>query len=424
MLTAARRALLANIYPAWFWDFRGLALPPGSTFARASSAWAFNAAGVLTSYGSNVARYGYDSAGNCIGYLSEVQSTNGIRNNSMTGASAGTLPTNWSYTDRSGLSHTYVGPGVEDGIPYYDIRIFGTTTSSGSNASLLSCEQSGQIAAASGVTMTASSFMRVVGGSLANFTPVIAAAGFNGSGSIVDGSASSIAPTTAALRLQRFKQTTTFANAGTASCSFMLWGSWASGVAIDVTLRIGAPQMEQLGDATSPILTTSGALSRAGDSLTLPVSAISGWDGTRGGIMVASFRLAAKTGAVQRAFILDDGNGNSQNAVSLVAALTASSIIAGRVYSGGVSQSAPNSASSPTVGTRTKAAISWGSSRIALFQDGTLLLGNSGSYTLPSGLTTLRIGTSSTGEGLNGYLDTLAYYPSDRADAYAQQVTR
>jgi hypothetical protein len=52
----------------------------------------------------------------------------------------------------------------------------------------------------------------------------------------------------------------------TATSTYSFWAQTASGVAIDVTFRIGGPQFENSALATSLILTTSGAVTRAADA--------------------------------------------------------------------------------------------------------------------------------------------------------------
>ena len=57
--------------------------------------------------------------------------SNAIRNPNMTGAvvgTPGTLPTYWEYVELAGLSTEIVATGTQEGIPYIDIRFFGTAT--------------------------------------------------------------------------------------------------------------------------------------------------------------------------------------------------------------------------------------------------------------------------------------------------------
>jgi len=83
----------------------------------------------------NVPRLDYSNAdgtlSTCPRLLLEPQRTNSIRNSSMVGAvagSPGTLPTNWTRQNSSGLTQTVVGVGVENGLQYVDINLSGIAT--------------------------------------------------------------------------------------------------------------------------------------------------------------------------------------------------------------------------------------------------------------------------------------------------------
>src|SRR5262245_29452638 len=131
--------------------------------SRASVGYASDAGGTWLSFANNVARITNK------GLLIEESRTNGIRNNSMQGAAAGTpgtLPTNWTYLVTNGLSIQVVGTGTELGVDYADLRIFGTPSATGDVR--LAFEGNTQIAASVGQTWAQSAFIKVTAGSLAN----------------------------------------------------------------------------------------------------------------------------------------------------------------------------------------------------------------------------------------------------------------
>lgn len=234
------------------------------TFTRASKKWAFNSAGVLTEYGNNVPVIDYDPAtGAKIGVFTEKARTNSVRNNTMQGAvtgSPGTLPTNWGSFGGTSLTRTVVGTGTENGVDYIDIRFAGTT---GNTFVTLEPDTGYTLATASpGQLWTASAFVRLVGGSLAGISSIeIIASPQGGSppGSTV------FAPTGT---MQRPAVTHTMP-ANTTACWMRVAINYAAGVAIDVTLRIGLPQLEQGAFATSPIKTTGAAATRVGEEFRL-----------------------------------------------------------------------------------------------------------------------------------------------------------
>src|SRR5262249_19050735 len=98
--------------------------------------------------------------------------TNSLRNNTMTGAvagSPGTLPTNWTVSGFVGLTQTIVGTGTNNGIGYIDIQFSGTT---GGTTGAINFESATQIAAANTQIWALSSFLALVGGSFTNVTAI------------------------------------------------------------------------------------------------------------------------------------------------------------------------------------------------------------------------------------------------------------
>jgi hypothetical protein len=247
------------------------------TFTRASTGTFFDSAGVLTSAATNAPRFDYNpSTLAAQGLLIEEARTNGIRNNTMVGAVAGTpgtLPTNWSVSGGTGLTREIVGTGTFNGVTYIDIKLSGS-----SSASFLDLyfEPTNGIAAVNGQTWSAAYWVQVVAGSLTNVSSVNLAAlqfdsGLASLGSATNGTASASAGST----WQRITRTHTTNNAATAYIRPYIALGLSTGVAIDITLRIGLPQLELGAFATSVIPTTTTALTRAADVAS--VNTLSPW---------------------------------------------------------------------------------------------------------------------------------------------------
>jgi hypothetical protein len=196
--------------------------------------------------------------------MAEPAATNKIRNNTMVGAvngTPGTMPTNWLFVDRNGLSHTVVGAGAEGGIEYIDLRVFGTTTSAGANTSILQTDTSTGPTGTDGQSLFASMYVRLVGGSMANASLSQAIVERDSTGTFLIGSNAAFTPSTSALSEQRPSVSRTFTSAGAAYATQEVWATWGSSVAVDFTLRIGLPQLE-LDRVSSPIRTSGSAVTR------------------------------------------------------------------------------------------------------------------------------------------------------------------
>jgi len=252
--------------------FMAGSLPPGATLTRASTGWYFDSAGVLQSAANDAARFNYNPDTLALqGLLVEPPCTNGIRNNTMIGTVAGTpgtAPTNWVVTSTiNNVTREIVGSGVEDGIAYIDIRYYGTPSASA--FLFITFEGTTVIAGMAGQTWTASVYCRLIAGALTNISVAQTLSERSGAGSTVDSVSSAMTPTGTALRTQRHNLTRLYTNASTLFSVNYISIAYTSGQALDVTLRIGLPQLEQGSGASSPIKTSSAAVARAADVLSL-----------------------------------------------------------------------------------------------------------------------------------------------------------
>jgi len=184
--------------------------------------------------------------------------TNLVRNSMMVGTiagSPGTLPTNWSVALSGGMSRQVVGSGIQNGIAYVDIRIFGTPTSTSVNA--IYFDATNVIPSSNGQVWTASAYVALVGGSLNSVVSL--ALGYRDA----DAANSTLASGVAALisvqpNLSRYSamHTVTVANPAFTTTS-LRWGYSNTTTAVDFTLRVGLPQIE-LGSLLTPAIQTQG----------------------------------------------------------------------------------------------------------------------------------------------------------------------
>jgi hypothetical protein len=401
------------------------ALDPRVTFTRASSATYFDSAGVLQSAANNVPRFDYNPATLAArGLLIEESRTNSIRNNTMQGAVAGTpgtAPTNWVAQNLGGVALTeVVGTGTENGIAYVDVRYTGTTSTNATGAIL--AELGNQISAASGQVWTHTSFVKLVGGSTANLTSIdMSILERDSGGTLLAATNTSITPTGAALNTQRFTATRTLNNASTAFVQPRIaFVPAAFPVAIDITLRIGLPQLEQGAFATSVIPTTTTALTRAADVAS--VNTLSPWfNSAEGSVYVSATLLNAPT-SLAGASLYSLSNGTTSERISVLTGggsggnintiVTDDAVLQAQTVNGGLS----------TAGTYNYANAYKVNDFASVVNGGTAVTDGLGS--LPT-VDRLILGANAVGNTgfLNGYLRRIVYYPRRLSNAELQSIT-
>jgi hypothetical protein len=405
-------------------DFLSGTLPSTVTFTRSSTATYFNSAGVLTSAAIDVPRFDYNPSTLAIrGLLIEEQRTNSIRNNMMVGAVAGTpgtLPTNWSAA-LSGLTQSVVGTGVEDGITYLDVRLSGTTT--GTSAGIR-FETATGVAVAPGQTWTVATFGRLVGGSATNIGNF--AVGISGltSGGVAttDTGSTSMTPVINSTSIARTRtaRTLTYADATTAFARVQFIVSFSVGVVVDVTLRIGMPQLEQGAFATSVIPTSLTTATRAGDNAIMTGTNFSSWYNQSEGALIAQYVMeGVKSIGAQRIAQIDDGTETNRIGLFLTSANNPQATVAIAVG---------NTGNATTNATVTANALA---KQAAAYKLNDFNIGYNGavgttdtSVDIPASLNTLRVaappgGTASS----NMWLQRVSFYPRRLSNAELQAIT-
>lgn len=320
MLSGALGAALTlrkGVGPAWasgtdLWkDFAAnIGNMPTVADTHAASIYAPNAAGVYAPFAANVLTR------TDLGLQTVPTRTNSIRNNSNTGVAlgtSGTMPTNWQ-TVTTGLTRTIVATGTENGLPYIDLRFQGTT--GGTSGSIIF--ESGQgIAAVNGQTWAGSCSVSLVGGSLTNVDTQSLTAQINDSGGSFLANQGGGASLTGLLTATpvRFSGTTTIANASTAYIQPKIVFGWSSGVAVDFTLRLAAPQYELGAFATPPILTTSAAATVNGNQQVIDLTGKLG-SGVAGVVQVNVLDAVGRN--FTRLMEINDGGGTNRITLTYV----------------------------------------------------------------------------------------------------------
>jgi hypothetical protein len=401
------------------------------TFTRASTATYFDATGTLQSAAIDVPRLDYDPATLAAqGLLIEEQRTNSIRNNTGVGAvngvigSGGAVPTNWTsqINTTTGLTRQVVGTGTENGIAYVDFRLSGTATGAGSFDMFF--EQASVAAALTGQTWAGSVFTKLVGGttnglSLPRFYlyELTSGAAFITAQVLSPGFS---LPATGALNTQRYAGAATLSGgATTAFIRPLINYAIADGAAIDITLRIGLPQLELGAFATSVIPTTTTALTRSAD--VAAVNTLSPWYNASASTLYLEFTPVGLSSFGGQPFLeIDDG--------------TTSERIRMLATSGNAMQNV-TTVSSATSGSNTTPATTYVANTtykvaaaIKLDDMQSFVNGISGTtdttVLMPTGLTTLRFAANQNlGTLSNAWFRRFTYYPRRLSQAEGEAIT-
>jgi hypothetical protein len=369
--------------------------PPSSALTVSSSGGtAINAAGNWIQFGANTPRI------TNLGLLVEESRTNAVRNNTMQGAVVGvpgTLPINWSFNNSgTGLSTAVVNIGTVNGINFIDVQVSGTATAGNAFLSI----DSSTVAASPGQVWANSVFAALQGGSFTNVTAFFLVSNFVPSGNLALGLTPLLTAT-----LTRYTASNT-APAGTTGISpLIFFNIGVSSGAVNFTVRLGWPQLEQGAFATSPIPTTSAAVTRAADIVTLtsPPAFGSGFSA------LCSFTPEAPTTYATNQIGLTISDGTTSNRGFI---FRAPSTGQGTISTGG------------TIGPLSASAWNGVASSNPVIVANTLAKG-AASWTSASGMTTLNIGTNSVNTAqVDGSISRVALWTTTAlTGAQLQQIT-
>lgn len=198
-----------------------------------------------------------------IGMLSEEQRTQVIRNTEGVGAvvgtigSGGVLPTEWATVAAGGLSTAVIATGVERGLTYVDLRIFGTTSGT---LYQLRFNPANNASHNPGAIFSQSLYTRIVNGNLTNISSVNMTVEENNNGGTVQKTTQNpFTPTSTFTRFFKCTQLTDPTGSSTSRTSCGLALVFANGVAVDVTLRLMGMQYELMRNVTLANTAQAGA---------------------------------------------------------------------------------------------------------------------------------------------------------------------
>jgi len=407
----------SSLSPSLFLDFTNTeTLDSRVSFTRTTTATRTNSSGLIESVDINVPRFDYDPVTlEAKGFLIEEQRTNSIRNNTMVGAvvgTPGTLPTNWGVFSNAGLTTSVVGKGSQSGINYVDLRISGTSTTSFYVMSFDTTATSG----AAGQAWTESFWCGRVGGSATNISSsAVNLRQVGGAGNNFD------TAFTLSTNFNRSTSSGTLTTGATGVFAAIILNI-INGAAIDITLRIGMPQLEQGDFATSVIPTTTAAATRAADVAVMTGTNFSSWYNQSEGTLfvdVADY-VGNATVTTRFAELANSTLGGSER--MLIGKATGGASSRFLVISSSTSQ-ADVYATIPSVGA--KVAATYKANSFNQASNGVIGTEDA-SGVVPTGINALYIGsdyTGAIGPILNGHIRSLKYYNTRLPNAQLQAIT-
>lgn len=355
------------------------------------------------------------------GFLIEGQSTNNIKNSEMVGASVGVHPTNWQAGNTNSVATSVVGVGVEDGMPYVDIRWSGTASAAGSTN--IEFNQVSDVAASIGQQWCGSVFVRKLSGTDPTGSKVLQL--IEGNPGFLVSSATSLSSTwgVASLRLNRPFRQYQLINAATTVIRMSIAMTYALSEVVDITLRIGCPQLE--GGTTpscyapsSPIPTFGVVATRSLDSCT---SAFTLWNVTEGTIFGDFETPMANAAAFVPAVAFSDGTAANRTHMSSVMTPTT---IGGIMHSVVAGVTEVNLNATPVAGARCKSAYRYRLNDWAISSNGGAPWPDTTAGVLPS-VTAMALGVSSTVNTptMWRWIRQISYYNTGLTDAQLQAIT-
>jgi hypothetical protein len=394
------------------------------TFSRLSGATTINSAGQVQVVAAGVPRITHDPVTlECLGLLLEEQRANAVTNNTMVGAVAGTPgtpPTGWSiFVSPTGLTRAIVGSGIVNGINYIDVRFNGTPSST----SEITVYLSPAVATATlGQSWAASTWLSLVGGSTSNIA-IISLRNFElNSGAYVRETATNFVSSISSAFVRRQNITTSFGASANQIQSALSINAAAGGTPIDITLRIGLPQLELGSEATSVIPTAGTSVVRADDVAVMTGVNFSSWYRQDEGTVFAEAALAQpNSGGNQFVFRPSDNSFNNQIALNIQGGGFSSMATA----TGGVFDGTATSAGLLSANTAAKLAGAYAANNLGLSLNGETVAVDT-SATMPTALTRADIGSDHIGFNRvkAGTIRRLDFWPRRLPNSILQELTR
>ena len=427
-LASLKLASLASaMVPSWQWNFaEKMAIPSAATFSRGSSATCFNNLGILQTAGTNVARFDYDPATQrALGILIEQQSTNlSLYSNDFTNGV-------WNKARANVTAGAATGPdGAPSASKWYEDTTASNTHQLYQNATY-----------AAGKYYCWSFFARAAERSWCRVRfggPYFQAGTVDVNFNVGAGTLGSVGTgITAGMRAigNGWYRCWAYALCNSALTGTAIWMELGTGDNVNAYtgdgvsgLYLFGTQLEDTGNgASSYIATTSATATRSQDLLTMPASAVTGWNGSAG-VLTAAWRLHARytTSASSYdqvpVYIAGTTSGGSEFWM-ILAKPRAGDGAYGYMVAGSSGQGTRSIGTTPAEFVRSKAAWGFSETQTTLARNNVQTTGT-GTFVIPNPTGTLTVYFGSYfNHGLGGNLESVAFYKGARSPRFVQMVS-
>jgi hypothetical protein len=408
---------------------RSKTLDPRITFTRTSSATRVNETGLVEVVPANSPRFdhSYDPVSGTVrslGLLVEEGRQNLVRNNTAQGAvvgTPGTAPTNsYFFISPSGISREITAIGVENGITYFDVRYYGTSISTGE------ISWASQVATLTpvtvGQTVSASVYLKVVSGDFTSIGSLSIRVLDYGPGYLRESSTPYSTSLLQSPTLLRYSHTRTTGASTTGVVFSITLHKTASGP-VDVTLRIGMPQIEVGSFPTSVIPTFGTAVTRTADNVSMVGENFSSWyNPSEGTVFLDCTPVYNNSTNQYRRLLSIHNNSGSQTDVIQFIQSEQSNQVQCAVWDGASPQS--GFVKVVTSGTRYKVAFAVKENNMNASYDGSISTDDT-TCTLPI-MTEMDIGSYNTFSSTQAtmHINKISYYPRRLTNSQLITLTR
>ncbi len=400
-------------------DLSSFLTATGGTYTRASVGTYFDSTGTLQTAAANQPRFDYDPVTHAPkGILIEEQRTNLLTNGQGAGASGVTNPSGWNIDQAfGGIQPSLKNSGIDSqGYGYFEFTINGTTTLPNR---LLVNPASARINILANTPYTLSYNVELTNG-IYPYGIQASIAWYDASNNVLS-SNYGYARHTVGSKIRQSDTVTSPASAAKMRIwfDFIDYGAPNIGSNENFTIRLSGIQLEQGRFPTSYIPTTSSAVTRQTDTLTIPTS---GWTGSFIGTLMAQSVIPYLGASTRYPGIAAMDDGSISNAIHFLIGDPGGDEKAASMHYGGISNYSFLS-NAYIVGNILKQCLAYSGTSTNAAQDG--VLGTSAEALSIPNLTTLRVGNRRGGvDPLNGWVQTTKYYPFRVSDAQLQLLTQ